>query len=560
MLMKNVYERPLLKPGTAIGVYEIRDCVSGGRGGLVYRAWNHHLGQLVLIREFFPEGLAARHADGVTVSAADPDDNRRFRAGLSAFLEQARVLADIFHPSVVRVQTGLAVNGTGYMVMDIEKGRRLSSLFKDSIRLDGAALSRITRDLLDGLATVHRNGLLHGGINPGSILIRPDDSPVLIEFTADRLAIAGFSGQLMESRFEAYMPPEQQDSVHCVSSNMDIYSLGATFYRCIANAEPVPPAARIAAATRGEPDAMQLAGRRGIPPEMAAHAGLLESMYRLDPGQRPAGAEEILEQIVAVETLEKNATGQAQKQRQKEHSRVRTGLWLTAVCATVVVVLGGFWFQGQRSGGMSEPVHSQVSAAGSEPTALKSSTQLNRAEPKMSVAEEPPVRMISDQAALETGGLPDSHELLAEPVTPRGASSEDSGSQPDATVAGKGLSSKATVDRRSVSAGDHSIADLLRAGERNLAEFNLTTPESSNAHKNYMRVLELDPQNQAAEEGVRRIMVRYGWLIDRAMRRGHLRTASLYLQRAASVAPDSGEYHDLRLKVQAGIPDRKHAR
>ncbi len=83
------------------------------------------------------------------------------------------------------------------------------------------------------------------------------------------------------------------------------------------------------------------------------------------------------------------------------------------------------------------------------------------------------------------------------------------------------------------------IEDQLVAARADLAARRLTTPPGNNAYDKYQSILEDDPDNQEAREGLQRILDLYLFIAFDAMARGNLRHADEMLQRAAKVNPQS---------------------
>src|SRR5438045_44212 len=75
-----------------------------GRFGITYLADEINLDTPVAVKEYLPRGLASRSGDRSTVVVHSGDDAAHFRVGLDQFLREARVLAKINHPNVVRIR------------------------------------------------------------------------------------------------------------------------------------------------------------------------------------------------------------------------------------------------------------------------------------------------------------------------------------------------------------------------------------------------------------------------------------------------------------------------
>jgi hypothetical protein len=106
------------------------------------------------------------------------------------------------------------------------------------------------------------------------------------------------------------------------------------------------------------------------------------------------------------------------------------------------------------------------------------------------------------------------------------------------------------------------ITELIEAAEIDLAELRLTRPAGNNAFDRFQRVLELEPHNPAAREGLIVIAERYHSLVEGALDRGALDIAQRHLESAGAVdpgadwlAPTQREI-DRRRRVAAGSEPR----
>ncbi|KAA6182478.1 protein kinase, partial [Thiohalocapsa marina] len=93
-----------------------------GGFGITYLGWDQQLHTRVAIKEYLPRDLAGRGVDQSTVVAHSGDDAELFRFGLEQFVREARTLAQLDHPNIVRVRQFFEANGTAYLVMDYYEG------------------------------------------------------------------------------------------------------------------------------------------------------------------------------------------------------------------------------------------------------------------------------------------------------------------------------------------------------------------------------------------------------------------------------------------------------
>src|SRR6476469_3601133 len=227
--------------------YRIVRQIGGGGFGITYAAEDIRLGTTVAVKEYYPDAFGDRDAD-MSVRPKSERHKPTFDWGRVSFIEEARTLARFQHSSIVRVSQIFEAHSTAYMVMDFERGENFESWLR---HLEGrpsqADLDRIAAPLLDALQMIHAEQFLHRDIAPDNIIIRPDGTPVLLDFGAARRAVAERSRALTGIVKAGYSPHEQ----YATDSRMqgpwsDIYALGGTLYRAIAGVAPEEATLRIA--------------------------------------------------------------------------------------------------------------------------------------------------------------------------------------------------------------------------------------------------------------------------------------------------------------------------
>ncbi len=210
-----------------------------GGFGITYRAEHVLLGKTVAIKEFFPKEYCER--DGVTgaVSAGTSNTADTVAKLRAKFLKEARNIAKLDHPGIVRVHDIFEENGTAYYVMDYIEGGSLSDCGVMSVQ---EALD-VVRKVGAALGYLHSRSMNHLDIKPANIMMRPDDNfPVLIDFgLAKQYDDSGeqtSTGILGIS--QGYAPPEQYlpGGVSHFTPRTDIYALGATLYRLLTGKTP----------------------------------------------------------------------------------------------------------------------------------------------------------------------------------------------------------------------------------------------------------------------------------------------------------------------------------
>ena len=175
-----------LAPGSLLlsGQYEILEYLSSGGFGITYLA-RDSLNRRVVIKECFPEAFCSRV--NRTVRPRTRNYQSDFRSVVQLFIREAHSLSRLDHANVVGVHQVFEDNETAYMALDLIDGKDLLDIIETGDpALTPAQITRMTLELLDAIAHVHGQDLLHRDISPDNILVDRSGRPVLIDFGAAR--------------------------------------------------------------------------------------------------------------------------------------------------------------------------------------------------------------------------------------------------------------------------------------------------------------------------------------------------------------------------------------
>ncbi len=284
--------RMALPAGHQLGEYRIIEALGQGGFGITYRAQDARLNMEVAIKEYLPQNYAGRERDFSVYPHSDKS-REVFTWGLQRFAEEARILAQLRHPNIVRVLRFFDAHHTSYFVMEYEHGRSLEAALRaEKGRPDEAELKAILLPLLDGLQHVHQAGLLHRDIKPDNIYLRErDQTAVLLDFGAARYALSERSKTLTEIVTPGYSPPEQYHRDGKQGPWSDLYALGAVMYRAISGLEPKEAPARRDAISDGESDPLKSAVEVGKGKYSGAFLQAIDWALKLSGKDRPQSAQ-----------------------------------------------------------------------------------------------------------------------------------------------------------------------------------------------------------------------------------------------------------------------------
>lgn len=225
------------------GKYRIVAVLGQGGFGITYKGEHTMLGTTVAIKEFFMKGACERDENSthVTTSQSNSELASRFR---TKFLKEAKTLAALKHPNIIRVFDVFEDNGTAYYVMDYIEGNNLSDIVEGKGRLSEPLALKYIRQVANALDYLHQKKLLHLDVKPANILLdKNTGNAILIDFGVSKQYDQ--DGQQTSTTPPAiskgYSPVEQYaqgSNVKTFSPATDIYSLAATLYKLVTGNTP----------------------------------------------------------------------------------------------------------------------------------------------------------------------------------------------------------------------------------------------------------------------------------------------------------------------------------
>ncbi|MDQ3577600.1 MAG: serine/threonine protein kinase [Actinomycetota bacterium] len=247
-----------------------------GTGGMadVYLATDTKLGREVAVKLFRPQ------SDGSTMARLETE---------------ARLLAALSHPGLVRVYDVAIEEDQPYLVLQLVRGTTLRQRL-DRGALDSDLVARIGLRLANTLAYVHSQEIIHRDVKPSYVLLDEEGTCFLADFGIARvLGATRVTGNGQCVGTAAYLAPEQVRGLR-TGPPADIYALGLMLLECLTGTpEYDGPDVEVALARLTRSPAMP----GWLPP---VWADVLTAMTALDPEARPS-AEDTARQMIAAAAL-----------------------------------------------------------------------------------------------------------------------------------------------------------------------------------------------------------------------------------------------------------------
>jgi eukaryotic-like serine/threonine-protein kinase len=266
-----------LAPGSVVGGrFELLAVLGSGGMGVVYKARDRQLDELVAVKMLRPELWGnAEHVERLK--------------------DELKLARKITHPNVLRTFDLDEADGIPFISMEYVRGVTLRYLLDHTGRLPYSAALHLARQLCRGLAAAHAVGVLHRDIKPENLILEPSGNAKLMDFGIARPAVRLEPGRTQAGWLVGtphYLAPEQLRGAEA-DRRADIYSAGVVFYEVFTGALP------FGGGTPMEVVAQTLGGEPAPPsqhwPEIpAALEGIILVCLNKEPSQRYAEVEQIL--------------------------------------------------------------------------------------------------------------------------------------------------------------------------------------------------------------------------------------------------------------------------
>lgn len=432
-----------------LGKYKLDEIIGSGGMGVVYKGHDTRISRTVAIKTIHPHLL-------------EGEIGRQLR---SRFRREASVVGKLNHSNIITLYDYDDTGELPYFVMEYIHGEEIKTLLDKGKIFTAAETIKIATEALSALSLAHKNGIIHRDIKPANLMLLEDHTVKIADFGIARIqetVTSEADGTVLEGCDKTqvgtvlgsprYMSPEQFFAGE-VDQRSDLYSIAIVMYEMISGRRAFTKnmGARIKAPYPAPPEIKDKLVNR-------LYQQIIVKALAIDPAERYQSADEM---IADLDNLIHLNSKPAKKQSNK--------LVLSAAATiTAIAIIGGLIFYKPHTTETIETGNTNNVSTGSEETtaavpietiesveAFKPVETFEPAEKKPSVNE---VAIIDREPATNTSSIPD--------------------------------------------------LDLTQLEEKALTQHlsgNLITPEGDNAFQTYKDILEIQPDNATALEGIDKI-------------------------------------------------------
>jgi DNA-binding NarL/FixJ family response regulator len=224
----------------------------------------------------------------VVLKVMNRGETERERDDADRFQREYEIISSITHRAIAEIHDFGSQPRQLYLAMEYFPCGDLRDRLRNPLSVDESLY--YLRAIAEALRVIHVFGILHRDLKPANVMLREDNSPVLIDFGLARRSLddAGTTGvgQVLGSPY--YISPEQAQGQR-VDARTDLYSLGVMFYEMLTGQRPYMGKSALDIMTRHSTEPVPT-----LPDSTAAQQPLLDRLMAKQPSARYASADELL--------------------------------------------------------------------------------------------------------------------------------------------------------------------------------------------------------------------------------------------------------------------------
>lgn len=322
--------------GRRLGHFRLLEQIGAGGMGEVYRAHDERLDRDVAIKILPPGSLS--------------DDKKRKR-----FKQEALALAKLNHPNIAAIYDFDSEGDSEFLVMELLSGKSLADKLEAG-PLPERMVVNFGRQMCEGLAAAHAQGILHRDLKPANLGLSADGRLKILDFGLAKLLYSNpgdATGSLTDAPVVGtlrYMAPEQLSGKN-IDARADIYAAGMVLYEMSTGKRPFHDENGVALIS-------SILNQPPIPPPKlnpqisAPLTAIILKALEKDPARRYSSAQELLSDLDRLGTADKTvAVQQASQSRRRRLLLALAGL---AVVASIAALAWRFLHRGQIASGSGQ--------------------------------------------------------------------------------------------------------------------------------------------------------------------------------------------------------------
>jgi len=479
------------------------------------------------------------------------------------FVREAKIVAKLTHPYIIAVYDAGTVDGQFYIAMQYSPGGDLKQKIASGLTEQQAVI--ITQQIASALQYAHEKGFIHRDVKPANILFDQHGNACLTDFGVAKATSAATTNLTVAGSVigtPTYMSPEQArgDNIsHC----SDLYSLGVVFYEMLSGQPPYHGDSGVSIAIKHISDPVPQ-----LPAGFVRYQDFVNKLLSKNPQQRFQSGNEIIQELNNIYQYSNDSFTQIMPQSPPlaQPTGPHSGLGQVPLSQPMAAQRGATLPPTQS---VSQQISQPVSQALSQPMAAQQPPPAYQTS-----ANPPPSRKLQWSVALSLlliGGLVAAY-LIFEPDIKIGIQSASktpdevkptpiqAETKPQQTITSSielddqanktnvfapQAGNQAAADRKQT-----KIAELLRVADQAFNNNNFVFPENQSALSGYQKVLDMDPDNRSARNGIRRIGEHYLKYATEAAQKNNLFLAEQHLTQAQALIPDDPQISELRTKIE----------
>jgi Tol biopolymer transport system component/serine/threonine protein kinase len=272
--------------------YEIREELSRGGMGIVYRALDVKLERDVALKILLPDLVK--------------NEARKRR-----FIQEAKLASALKHPNIAVIYEIDDAADETFIAMELIEGSKLSDLLAS----ERPSISRATAmavEILEGLSSAHEKGIVHRDLKPANLMVTEDGHIKIIDFglaklvervpsvnDADSDAQTKVKGDTQEGQIlgtVAYMSPEQARG-QTIDHRTDLFSFGIVFYEMLTGETPFQGSSAVETMSAIINQPAPPVSRSVKGPLAEALSRIVERCLEKDPEDRYQTAKDLLSEV-----------------------------------------------------------------------------------------------------------------------------------------------------------------------------------------------------------------------------------------------------------------------